>query len=320
MAVRNCGLWQLFQGITMTRRILTLTAVLLAFAFQAYSQRISAAERLKVLIVDGQNNHDWERTTPYLKQMLEATGRFSVYVATTPPSGGTKEQWNGFRPQWAAYDVVLSNYNGETWPEQQRQAFEKFVSEGGGVVNVHAANNPFPDWPAFNEMIGLAWRPADFGTRLTLDDAGNPVLTPKGEGPGAGHGKQHPYAVITRDREHPVMKGLPAEWMHPQDELYHGQRGPAANMHLLATAFSDPSTGGTGAHEPMVWWIPYGNGRVFTTVLGHVGRGQSPESWPMRCRAFQGIATRACEWAATGEVTLPLPEELPTAEKVSLAP
>jgi type 1 glutamine amidotransferase len=70
----------------------------------------------------------------------------------------------------------------------------------------------------------------------------------------------------------------------------------------------------------MVWWIPYGKGRVFTTVLGHVGRGQSPESWPMRCRAFQGIVSRACEWAATGEVTLPLPDELPTAEKVSLAP
>ncbi len=279
-----------------------------------------AADKIKVLIVDGQNNHDFERTTPYLRQMLERTGRFSVSVVTTPPQGGTKEQWNGFRPQFADYDVVLSNYNGETWPEQQRQAFEKFVADGGGVVNVHAANNPFPDWPAFNEMIGVAWRPAGFGEWVTVTDQGELVRTPAGAGPGAGHGSQHAYTVVTRDRKHPVMQGLPAEWMHPQDELYHGQRGPAANMSVLATAFSDPATGGTAAHEPMVWWIPYGNGKVFTTVLGHVGRGQAVETWPMRCQGFQAIVTRACEWVATGQVTLPLPAELPTAEQVSLAP
>ena len=144
----------------MTRFIALALIVSLCSCTDMNPPSASAADRIKVLIVDGQNNHDFERTTPYLKQMLERTERFSVYVVTTPPQGGTKEQWNGFRPQFADYDVVLSNYNGETWPEQQRQAFERFVADGGGVVNVHAANNPFPDWPAFNEMIGLAWRPA----------------------------------------------------------------------------------------------------------------------------------------------------------------
>lgn len=280
----------------------------------------SAANPLSVLIVDGQNNHDWQRTTPYLKRMLEDTGRFRVYVATTPPKGATPEQWNGFRPSFADFDVVLSNYNGETWPEHARTAFEDYVRSGGGVVNVHAANNPFPDWPAFNEMIGLAWRPAAFGARVTLNDDGTVVRTPEGEGPGAGHGAQHAYTVIVRDRQHPVMHGLPHEWLHPRDELYHGQRGPALNMNLLATSYSDPNTGGTGAHEPMVWWIPYGEGKVFTTLLGHVGREQSPDTWSQRCRGFQAIVARACEWVATGDVTIPLPDELPTAEQVSLAP
>lgn len=302
----------------MFQRCLPLLAIAALPLFA--SPLLPAEEPIKVLIIDGQNNHDWQRTTPYLKHMLEQTGRFSVYVSTTPPQGGTPEQWNGFRPQFADYDVVLSNYNGETWPEQQRQAFEAFVRDGGGVVNVHAANNPFPDWPAFNEMIGLAWRPADFGDRVTLSDNGEEVRTAKGEGPGAGHGSQHAYTVVTRDRKHPVMAGLPAEWMHPQDELYHGQRGPAANMQILATAWSDPATGGTGAHEPMVWWIPFGEGKVFTTVLGHVGGGQPEETWPMRCQGFQAIVTRACEWVATGEVTIPLPDKLPTAEDASLAP
>src|SRR5690606_4265265 len=153
----------------------------------AFCAPADAAAPIKVLIVDGQNNHDWERTTPYLKRMLEATSRFQVSVATTPPNGGSPEQWNGFRPQFSDYDVVLSNYNGETWPEHARKTFEEFVRNGGGVVNVHAANNPFPDWPAFNEMIGLAWRPAAFGNRITVDDAGNVVRTAAGEGPASGH-------------------------------------------------------------------------------------------------------------------------------------
>ena len=61
-----------------------------------------------------------------------------------------------------------------------------------------------------------------------------------------------------------------------QDELYHGQRGPAEHMHILATAYSDKAKGGTGTNEPMVWVIPYGKGRVFTTVLGHVGGAERP--------------------------------------------
>lgn len=279
-----------------------------------------AADKINVLIVDGQNNHDFVRTTPYLKKVLENTGRFSVFVATTPPRGAEAGAWKGFRPQFSDYDVVLSNYNGETWPEHARTAYEEFVLNGGGVMNVHAANNPFPDWPVWNDMVGLGWRGNNFGDRITVDADGKQVRTAKGEGPGAGHGKQHAFTVITRDREHPITKGLPQEWMHPQDELYHGQRGPGNNMNILATAFSSKESGGTGDHEPMVWWIPAGKGRVVTTVLGHVGGNQEQESWPMRCAGFQAIVTRGTEWAATGEVTIDLPIELPTAEKVSLLP
>jgi len=301
----------------MLRRMFLMTLAGLGLAI--FTSKVDAVEPIRVLIVDGQNNHDWERTTPFLKSIIEATERFDVFVVTTPPKGGTPAAWKGFRPQWSNYDVVLSNYNGETWPEDIRKSFEEFVSKGGGVVNVHAANNPFPDWDEFNKMIGLAWRPANFGDRLVLDDAGKEVRQAAGEGPGAGHGPRYPYSVVVRDGKHPVMQGLPEEWLHPADELYHGQRGPALNMNILATAFSADDKKGTGYHEPMVWWIPYGEGKVFTTVLGHVGRGQNPEEWPMRDTAFQALVTRGCEWAATGAVTLPLPKKLPTADKEELA-
>ena len=102
------------------------------------------------------------------------------------------------------------------------------------------------------------------------------------------------------------MQGLPVEWLHAKDELYHGQRGPAASMNVLATAFAAKQTGGTDAHEPMVWWIPYGKGKVFTTVMGHA-------EYSMQCVGFQSIVNRGTEWAATGKVTIPVPAKFPTA-------
>jgi type 1 glutamine amidotransferase len=161
-------------------------------------------------------------------------------------------------------------------------------------------------------MIGLGWRGNTFGDRVTVDDQGNIVRTPKGEGPGAGHGPQHEYQVRIRDREHPITKGLPGVWLHPKDELYQGQRGPAKGMHILATAFAAPEQRGTGAHEPMLWVIPYGKGRCFTTLLGHDEKSSC-------CVGFQVTLCRGTEWAATGKVTLPVPANFPTATQVKLA-
>ncbi|MEI8017690.1 MAG: ThuA domain-containing protein [Schlesneria sp.] len=267
---------------------------------------VHSAEQIRVLIVDGQNNHDWRKTSPVLKSCLEATGRFKIDVVTTPGNGKPAEDWNGFRPKFADYGAVMSNYNGQSWPEPVQKSLEEYVSGGGGLVIVHAANNAFPEWSEYNKMIGLGWRGADYGARVTTDNDGKVILKAKSQGPGAGHGSQHDFAVVVRDRQHPVMSGIPVEWMHVKDELYHGQRGPAANMNILATAFSAKSTGGTDEHEPMVWWIPYGKGKVFTTVFGH-------GDYSMKCVGFQTVLVRGTEWVATDKVTLPVPARFPTA-------
>jgi type 1 glutamine amidotransferase len=255
--------------------------------------------------------------TPLMKENLVKSGRFTVDVATTPDKKAPREAWNEFHPDFSRYDVVLSNYNGEPWPDPVQKALESYVAKGGGLSVIHAANNAFEGWPEWNRMIGLGWRKNTFGDRLTYDESGKLVRTSKGEGPGAGHGAVHPYKIVIRDPEHPITRGLPHEWMHAKDELYHGQRGPAEDMEVLATAYSDKSKGGTGTNEPMIWVIPYGKGRVFTTVLGHVGGN---DTTAIRCVGFKTVMLRGTEWAATGKVTLPIPANFPSADEVRLDP
>src|SRR5262249_42875258 len=110
------------------------------------------AAPMKALIIDGQNNHDWKSTTPVLKKILEDTGLFTVDVATSPPKGG---DMSSFRPEFDGYRVIVSNYNGEPWSKETQDAFVKYVRSGGGFVCVHAADNSFPSWPEYNEMIGI---------------------------------------------------------------------------------------------------------------------------------------------------------------------
>ncbi len=112
------------------------------------------AEPMKALIVDGQNNHGvWPQTTKMMKSYLEETGLFTVDVATAAPKGTDPN----FKPEFSKYKVVISNfgYGAAPWPEETQKAFEEFVRNGGGFVVVHAADNSFPEWPAYNEMIGL---------------------------------------------------------------------------------------------------------------------------------------------------------------------
>ena len=103
---------------------------------------------------------------------------------------------------------------------------------------------------------------------------------------------------------------MPPRWMHTKDELYDRLRGPAKNMIVLATAFSDASTRGTGRDEPILWTVDYGDGRVFHTVLGHA-------DYSMRCVGFITSLVRGAEWAATGKVTLPVPDDFPSSDAVS---
>ncbi len=175
--------------------------------------------------------------------------------------------------------------------------------------------NSYPNWKEFFTNSKLKWegRNEKDGPYYYWED-GKSVID-NSPGSAGKHGKRVPFVINVRDTEHPITKGVPAKWLHQNDELYGNLRGPAENMHLLAMAFSTKETGGTCKEEPILFTITYGKGRVYHCVLGHTGDDYIDS---VRDVGFQVTFARGTEWAATGKVKQKVPTEFPTETTVLL--
>ena len=230
-----------------------------------------------------------------MQGILNNTGRFDVKL---------EEEVVGITAATLAnYDVLVDYYYGPRWPSVTEKAVEDFISSGKGMIGIHGITyGPFfgqaggsateprrlegEPWAAFADMLGMTWQ---------LDNI--------------GHATRHVFAVEWVDRDHPISRGLPPTFV-ANDELYH-KIDLKPNAHVLATAFDDPNVkGGTGKVEPVIWTVPYGQGRVVMMVLGH-------DLLAMSQPGFMDVFARATEWAATGDVapgapTLSPPTSMPT--------
>ena len=271
----------------------------------------SGANPIRVLLVDGQSGgpyHAWQLTSTVLKKELENAGIFTVTVATSPRFG---EDFSSYKPDFSKYQAIVLNYDAPDWSAELREQLEQYVKNGGGLVVVHAADNAFPDWPAFNQMIGIGgWRGRSEKSGPFWYFKDGKLVSDNSPGPAGSHGNRLPFQVETRAPEHPIMKGLPHVWMHGADELYATLRGPGENMTVLATAHSDPANHGTGHDEPMLMILNYGKGRIFHTTMGH-------DVAALSCVGFITTFQRGTEWSATGRVTQKVPADFPKAGSVS---
>jgi|GEM_PF-176954 len=271
----------------------------------------SKANPIHILLLDGESGgpyHAWQLTSAVLKKELEDAGIFSVAVATSPRFG---EDFSNFKLNLNGYQAIVLNYDAPDWPADLRAQLEQYVKNGGGLVVVHAADNSFPDWPAFNQMIGIGgWRSRSEKSGPLWYFKDGKLVSDKSPGSAGSHGNRLPFQMETRAPEHPIMKGLPRIWMHGADELYATLRGPGQNMTVLATAHSDPANHGTGHDEPTLMVLSYGKGRIFHTTMGH-------DVAALSCAGFITTYQRGAEWAATGRVTQKVPADFPTAYSVS---
>ncbi len=282
--------------------------------------------KIRVLIVDGFSNHDWQQTTLLLRGILEAAGEFTVDVSTAPLEPGSAA-WEAWRPRFADYDVVIQtcNDNGGNgllqglkpkpqWPDGVKQDFAEYVGKGGGVYIFHAAENAFVGWKEYEEMVGLSWREADYGTAIRVSDKEKIVRIPPGVGRGTGHG-QRSDVQVRRLGDDPIHAGMPQAWLSPDMEVYYYARGPAERLHVLAYARdSDPKL---GLLWPVEWTTTFGKGRVYISTYGHVWPGDVRPA-ALRDAAVQTIIPRALEWLARRPVTFPVPADFPSDSKVSV--
>ena len=89
------------------------------------------APKIKVMLLTGQSSkyHNWELSSLLLEKRLSALELFEVTKVVSPAQG---EDFFGFNPEFASYDVVVLDYEGDSWPDSARKRLEAFVGGGGG--------------------------------------------------------------------------------------------------------------------------------------------------------------------------------------------
>lgn len=303
-----------------------LSKVVVFFAFVLPVFARPHHDKIRVLIVDGFSNHDWKQTTELLRGILNRAGEFDVDVSTAPIDPESPE-WAAWRPKFSNYDVVIQTCNDNAsnglllnlkkmpeWPDAVKRDFADYVRGGGSVYIFHAAENAFVGWKEYEQMVGLSWRTADYGTAIRIDGQHHIVRIPPNDGRATNHG-QRGDVLVTLFGNDPIHTGMPHSWMSPDMEVYYYARGPAQNLTVLAYARdSDPKL---GMLWPVEWSTSYGKGRVYISTYGHVWPGDTdPPS--LRCAAVQTIIPRAIEWLARRPVAFPIPADFPGSAATSV--
>ncbi len=247
------------------------------FLFLVVMGRVAFAgdQEVRVLILSGSNNHNWQQTTPAIKDIL-AEAKIRAKDTEKPASLTSKQLSN--------YDVIVSNWNNWNdknldWSDESKQAFLNFVRKGGGHVTVHSGGSSFVGWTEYHQIA--AWW-----------------------GPKTGHGAYHAFPMNAVDTTHPICSGLnPIISAWTSDELWYRTEFPAGSKTLI-TAFSSSKFGGDNGFEPVLSVCDFGDGRCVNFMLGH-------DAAAMQQAVFKLLLARSVQWAAKQKELAAVPENLP---------
>ena len=149
--------------------------------------------------------------------------------------------------------VIQLDFPPYTWPKEAEDAFVKYIEEGhGGWIGFHHATllgefDGYPMWQWFSDFMG--------GVRFKN------YIAPLADG-----------TLIVEDEQHPVMKGVPASFVVPDDEWYIYDKSPRPNVHVLAnvdeSSYTPASDIKMGDH-PVVWVNENKKARNVYFQIGH---------------------------------------------------
>jgi type 1 glutamine amidotransferase len=247
-------------------RAIACLICMLTMAGMARGEETPAAAKINVILLTGSDVgvHPWKENAPFVRETLEASGKFTVRVDEGVKILETREEL-------AKFDliVIIGRFESSgkfALTDGAKANFVDFVKEGKGFYCQHYATASWGNWAEFEKICGKRW------------------VNGK-----SGHNARSVFEVKISDAEHPIVKGL--KDFKTDDELYARLVGADADIHAVATAESDFSK----KTEPIVFTHEYGKGRVVINNLGHDKKAMdTPE--------VKAIIVRCAEFAATGKV------------------
>jgi type 1 glutamine amidotransferase len=224
------------------------------------------AEPIRALMVCGGCCHDYKAQKVILCEGISARAHVEWTIVHEDAPNKADERKHRVsiyeKPEWwKGYDVVLHN---ECFGHVDDNAFVENIAAahqtGVPAVILHCSSHSYraattDEW---RKCIGITSR---------------------------SHEKNRDLLIKNIAPEHPVMKGFPAEWLNPKDELYKNEH-VWPNVVPLAKSYGEE----TKQDHIVIWVNTYGKARVFTTTLGHFNSTmETPE--------YLGLVTRGLLWA-----------------------
>lgn len=229
------------------------------------SMQLKAQQPVPILILSGQNNHDWQKTTPALEKIFNESGSFSVSV-TNRPDTLKYQDYKKFR-------LVVSNWNSwpdtsTRWDQTKEQAFTRFVKEGGGALFLHAGGSSFYGWQDYHSIAIGRW------------------------GKNTGHGSIGEAIISFSKTRHPITEGLRDFLI--TDEIWQNTDIVTSATSLGSAQKKGPDGRPEASGYPAILINQFGKGRSFYTILGHDEKVLSNPD-------LQRLLIRAAEWAGGKE-------------------
>ncbi len=263
----------------MNKHLFFIVAIIMAVGYYPTFARdkIKGKEKIKILILSGNNNHAWQETTPFLENMLRESGIFEVKITNRPDTLNYQDL--------RLFDAVISNWNSFpdndlVWPRETEDGLLRFLKEGGGVLFFHASTSALYKWPEFKKISTGAWVENTW------------------------HGPPGQVEVVIENQKHPITKGL--RDFETFDELWFNAE-LNKDFQVLGSALNDTVLSGELEKQPAISVFNFGKGRIFHTILGHDVRA-------MKNIGFQTLILRGAEWVATAKVTQKLPVQMSIAD------